>query len=74
MVPISLTILFEYPLPNKRGKYNLSEKELRKLLQAAYDNGYKHGFENARVQYDPKYIVTTTATGEWVEGGIKFNE
>ena len=42
-----LRIVYEYPLPNKRGRYNLSEKELRELLQKAYDNGYNYGYQNA---------------------------
>ena len=31
---------YDFPLPNNGDRYDLSEKELVKLLDAAYKNGY----------------------------------
>lgn len=66
-----LRIVYEYPLPNKRGRYNLSEKELRELLQKAYDNGFEH----ARDIYDPsRQGVVTWASTEDVNDNTKWKE
>ena len=45
---------YTYPLPNDGLKYSLSEQELVELLDAAYDNGFKHG-----VQIAPPEETTT---------------
>ena len=66
-----LRILYEYPLPNKRGRYSLSEKELRELLQKAYDNGFEH----ARNIYDSSRLGTITyASFEDRDDNTKWKE
>ena len=46
--------LFDYPLPNNGDRYDLSEEELKELLQKAYDNGRQNNL---------KYYTISNATG-----------
>lgn len=49
-------VKYSCPLPNDGDRYSLSEQELVELLDAAYDNGFKHGVQIATP------VETTTAT------------
>lgn len=49
-------IRYSLPLPNNGDRYDLSEKELVELLDAAYDRGYTHGVEST---IEPETIVAT---------------
>lgn len=54
-----LKILYEFPLPNKGKRYDLSKDELNDLLYKAYMNGFEH----ARDAYDPsRQGITSSAT------------
>ena len=48
---------YSFPLPNNGERYDLSQEELVKILDAVYDNGYEH----ARDIFDPK----RQGTVEW---------
>ena len=37
---------YNYPLHNNGSGYSFSEKELVKLLDSVYEQGYKHGVES----------------------------
>lgn len=49
-----MQVLFDYPLPNNGDRYDLSEQELYKLLEQAYNNGYN----TAKIVYDTNYTKT----------------
>ena len=41
---------YDFPLPNKGDRYDLSQEELVKILDHVYDCGFEH----ARDAFDPK--------------------
>ena len=41
-----IQVTFEYPLPNEQGRYDLSEEELRELLEKAYQKGISMGIQS----------------------------
>ena len=47
---------YSFPLPNNGDRYDLSQAELVKLLDSAYDCGFEH----ARDTYDPSRQGTVT--------------
>ena len=51
-------VKYNFPLPNNGERYDLSQDELVKLLEDAYQKGWDH----AREIYDPKMHTTTTAS------------
>ena len=53
----------DFPLPNDGDRYNLSQDELVKIL----DHAYECGFENARNAYDPsrRGVLTWASTEDW---------
>ena len=54
---------YSFPLPNNGERYDLSQDELVKILDHAYDCG----FENARNAYDPSRQgkLTYTSYEDW---------
>lgn len=53
-----LVAKYDIPLPNDGDKYSLTQDELVKLLDRAYERGY----ENARNAYDTSGRTTTWAS------------
>ncbi len=51
---------YGFPNPNNGDRYDLSQEELVKLLDAAYNNGW---FQ-ARQAYDPKLQPITTVSAQ----------
>ena len=45
-----LVTLFSFPLPNNGDRYDLSANELVKLLQSAYNEGFKQGKESTNTE------------------------
>lgn len=43
---------YNIPLPNNGERYDLSKEELVKILDAAYNNGWNHGYGVAEIQYN----------------------
>lgn len=41
-----IQVMFEYPLPNEQGRYDLSEEELVELLEKAYKKGINVGVQS----------------------------
>ena len=63
---------YSFPLPNNGERYDLSQDELIKLLDAAYDSGWNYGYQTAQVKYDKNMTTTAhyeTPEGEWVMVG-----
>jgi len=61
---------YSFPLPNNGERYDLSQDELIKLLDAAYDSGWQYGYHTAQVKYDKN--MTSVAhydiqDDEWIE-------
>ena len=51
------TVRFEYPLPNNGDRYDLSQDELRELLDKAYNNGFLAG------KFEPAGTINTSFYG-----------
>ena len=63
---------YNYPLPNNGKRYDLSEEELVKLL----DNAYEHGWDHAREVYDPSLQPTLTVASsvEDIDDNTRWKE
>lgn len=62
---------YDFPLPNKGERYDLSQEELVQILDHVYDCG----FANARDIYDPaRQGVVTWASTEDVDDNTKWKE
>jgi len=60
---------YDFPLPNDGDRYNLSQDELVKIL----DHAYECGFENARDAYDPsRQGILTWASNEDIDDPNKW--
>lgn len=54
-------VRYDFPLPNNGDRYDLSQDELVKLLDSAYDRGYAHGVEST---IKPETITATLPVGD----------
>ena len=57
---------YDFPLPNKGDRYDLSQEELVKILDHVYDCGFEH----ARDVFDPKRqgVVSVASTDDIKDG------
>ena len=58
---------YSFPLPNKGGRYDLSQEELVKLLDSVYERGYTHGVEVTNVTNKTETACSndTALSDEW---------